>query len=56
MIHGSIKGAAVILESFHFLGIDCGEKENKSWDESGFGGSKKNGLFFFHNLEFIVSQ
>ena len=56
MVHAFTEGAAMIPESFHFPGIDCGEKENKSCDESGFGRSKIDAALFFHNPEFIVSQ
>ena len=56
MSHAAVKRSAVILKSLHFLGMDCGEKENKTRSESGFGFNKKNALVFFHNPEFIVSQ
>ena len=56
MRHVLIKAATVMFESLHFLSRHCIKKEDKSCDESGFGGSKKFDFIFFHNPEFIVSQ
>jgi hypothetical protein len=56
MCHVLIKATTVIFESLHFLTGHCIKKEDKSCDESGFGGSKKSDFIFFHNPEFIVSQ
>ena len=46
----------MFFESLYFLAGNCITRPGKSSDESGFGGSKEIGLFFFHNLEFIVFQ
>ena len=56
MRHVLIKATTMIFESLHFLTGHCIKKEDKSCDESGFGGSKKSDFIFFHNPEFIVSQ
>ena len=54
--HAFIKCAVAILGTFIFWALIVEKKKIEAAMETGFGGSKINALFFFHNPEFIVSQ